>query len=89
MLVSDYRHHHGASLAGSDSLLAGKVSVADGRGRRSSLSESVGSAQPAIVTWGEFDRAPVSQPSFFVVITTFSGTVWALLTVAILDIVVP
>ena len=41
------------------------------------------------MTWGEFDRAPVSQPSFFVVITTFSGTVWALLTVAILDIVVP
>ena len=40
------------------------------------------------MTWGEFVRAPVSQPSFFVVIATFSGTVWALLTVLILDIVV-
>ena len=66
----------------------GKVSVAGGRGRRSSLSESVGSAHPAIVTWGEFVRAPVSIPSFFVVIAIFSGTVWAQLTVAILDIVV-
>ena len=41
------------------------------------------------MTWGEFERAPVSKPSFFVVIATFSETVWALLTVAILDIVVP
>ena len=41
------------------------------------------------VTWGEFVRAPVSIPSFFVVIATFSETVWAQLTVAILDIVVP
>jgi hypothetical protein len=41
------------------------------------------------VTSGEFDRARASKPSFFVVITTFSETAWALLTVAILDIVVP
>ena len=48
----------------------------------------VGSASSATVTWGEFWRAPVSKPSFFVVIATFSGTLWALLTVLILDIVV-
>ena len=41
------------------------------------------------MTWGEFVRAPVSQPSFFVVITTFSETVWTQLTVLILDYVVP
>ena len=86
MLEALYRHHHGASLARSDRLLAGKVPVAEGRDRRSSLSESVGSAHRAIVTWGEFDRAPVSIPSFFVVITTFSETVWTQLTVLILDI---
>ena len=40
------------------------------------------------MTSSEFWRAPVSIPSFFVVIATFSGTVWALLTVVILDIVV-
>ena len=40
------------------------------------------------MTWGEFWRAPVSIPSFFVVIATFSGTLWPLLTVLILDIVV-
>ena len=40
------------------------------------------------MTWGEFVRARASIPSFFVVIATFSGTLWALLTVLILDIVV-
>ena len=89
MRAAVYRHHHGAATAVSDRLLAGKVPVADRSDRRSSLSERVGSAHPAIVTWGEFVRAPVSIPSFFVVITTFSETVWALLTVVILDIVVP
>jgi len=83
-----YRHHHGTSLAASAPHVAGKVPVADGQGRRSSLSERVGSAHPAIVTWGEFVRAPVSIPSFFVVITTFSETVWAQLTVLILDYLV-
>ena len=89
MLATVYRHHHGASLAVSDRLLAGKVSVTELHDRRSSLSESVGSAHPAIVTWGEFVRAPVSIPSFFVVITTFSETVWTQLTVLILDYLVP
>ena len=89
MRAAVYRHHHGASLAGSDRLLAGKVPVADRSDRRSSLSERVGSAHPAIVTWGEFVRAPVSVPSFFVVITTFSETVWTQLTVLILDYLVP
>jgi hypothetical protein len=88
MRTAVYRHHHGASLARSDRLLAGKVPVADESDRRSSLSERVGSAHPAIVTWGEFVRAPVSIPSFFVVITTFSETVWAQLTVLILDYLV-
>jgi hypothetical protein len=40
------------------------------------------------VTWGEFWRAPVSKPSFFVVIATFSETLWTLLTVLILDYLV-
>ena len=40
------------------------------------------------MTWGEFVRARASIPPFFVVITTFSETVWTQLTVLILDIVV-
>ena len=88
MLATDYRHHHGAFPAVFDCPEAVPLDVADGSDRRSSLSERVGSAHPAIVTWGEFVRAPVSIPSFFVVIAIFSGTVWAQLTVAILDIVV-
>ena len=51
--------------------------------------KKLGSARPAIVTSSEFWRAPVSIPPFFVVITTSSETVWALLTVAILGIAVP
>ena len=89
MRAAVYRHHHGASPAVFDCPEAVPVDAARGQDRRSSLSERVGSAHPAIVTWGEFVRAPVSKPSFFVVITTFSETVWALLTVVILDIVVP
>ena len=70
MLATFYRHHHGASLAVSDRLLAGKVSVADARGRRSSLSESVGSAGFPIVTSAEFRRARLAQRSFSGVITS-------------------
>ena len=88
MLASVYRHHHGAFPAVFDCPGAAPLDVADDQDRRSSLSGSVGSARPAVVTWGEFWRAPVSKPPFFVVIATFSGTLWALLTVLILDIVV-
>ena len=88
MLASVYRHHHGAFPAVFDCPGAAPLDVADDQDRRSSLSGSVGSARPAVVTWGEFERAPVSKPPFFVVIATFSGTLWALLTVLILDIVV-
>ena len=70
MLATDYRHHHGASLAGSDRLLAGKVPVADESDRRSSLSESVGSAGFPIVTSAEFRRARLAQRSFSGVITS-------------------
>ena len=89
MRTAVYRHHHGASPAVFDCPEAVPVDAARGQDRRSSLSESVGSAHPAIVTWGEFVRAPVSIPSFFVVITTFSETVWTQLTVLILDYLVP
>jgi hypothetical protein len=88
MLATDYRHHHGAFPAVFDCPEAVPLDVAEGGARRSSRSEMGGSAHPAIVTWGEFVRAPVSIPSFFVVITTFSETVWAQLTVLILDYLV-
>ena len=88
MLASDYRHHHGASPAVFDCPGAVPVDVADGRHRRLSRSGKLGSASNAIVTCSEFVRAPVSIPSFFVVIATSSETWWALLTVLILDIVV-
>ena len=88
MLASDYRHHHGAFPAVFDCPEAVPVDVAADQSDRRSSSERVGSAHPAIVTWGEFVRAPVSKPSFFVVITTFSGAVWTQLTVLILDYVV-
>ena len=89
MRTAVYRHHHGASPAVFDCPEAVPVDVAELHTGRSSLSERVGSAHPAIVTWGEFVRAPVSIPSFFVVITTFSETVWTQLTVLILDYLVP
>ena len=88
MLASDYRHHHGAFPAVFDCPEAVPVDVADDQGRRSSRSGKVGSASSATVTCSEFVRAPVSIPSFFVVIATSSETWWALLTVLILDIVV-
>ena len=88
MLATDYRHHHGAFPAVFDCPGAVPLDAAHGQGHRSSRSGKLGSASNAIVTWGEFWRAPVSIPSFFVVIATSSGTVWALLTVLILDIVV-
>ena len=77
MLASVYRHHHGAFPAVFDCPGAVPVDVADQSARRSSRSGKLGSASNATVTWGEFVRAPVFQPPFFVVIATFSGTLWA------------
>ena len=89
MLATDCRHHHGAFPAVFDCPEAVPLDVAEGGARRSSLSESVGSARPAIVTSVSLRWCALSKPSFFVVITTFCETVWTQLTVLILDYLVP
>jgi hypothetical protein len=90
MLATDYRHHHGAFPAVFDCPEAVPLDVADGSDRRSSLSERVGSAPNAIVTSVSLRWCALFQT---IVLCghhhLLRETAWALLTVAILDIVVP
>ena len=65
------------------------MDAARARDRRSSLSESLGSAPNVIVTSSFAPMVRASKPSFFVVIATFSEMWWAKLAVVVLDYLVP